>query len=117
MVLLALQLAIFFTLIALFRRRVKSFTILFSVASWLLVPFMLLIGYFVGGVDANICYSDVVTNIKKASLFVVETSDVEVKRTYIHGLESLTVNGYESQCEDLRGKSLDLSKTLGLQAE
>jgi hypothetical protein len=95
---LLFQAAFFAIVLFIFRKHIKSGTILIASVSGLLIPFSFIFGMFFGSFDANICYSSVISNLKSASKLAIQSNQPDIQKIYVDGINSITPSGYESQC-------------------
>ncbi|MFK3658997.1 hypothetical protein ACI2I2_00565 [Scandinavium sp. NPDC088450] len=110
----AFEIVIFIILYFLFRKKIKEIHFVFYMIILLLIPFCFLFGVFWGGISKNICYSNVISDLKLSSSIAVNSSSQKIRSEYLHQLDSVVVNGYESQCEDLEKRSSSLYHSLSL---
>jgi hypothetical protein len=76
--------------------------------SLLITPFIFIFGVFLGNVNGNVCYSQVISDLNFSSKIAALSSDKELRMNYVKKLDSIALYGYETQCEDLRTSVSDI---------
>ncbi len=110
--------AIFFAIVLLiFRKYIKSGTVIIASISGLLIPFSFIFGIFFGSFDANICYTGVISNLKSASELAIQSNQPSVHKIYLDGINSFTLSGYESNCSLIDSAAQDIYESVKLSSK
>lgn len=67
---------------------------------------LIIIAFYLGGIlnsfNLNLCYSDSISSLSEESKSVINSNDQKKRTEFEAMLNSLPLNGYESDCEEIK---------------